>query len=76
MKDNSIERIKEIQAEIDVRSSNLVTVSELEEAKEMLKHLEKTDGVEVPALIKNIDNLEQFVLKALKNQLNEDNKKS
>lgn len=59
--------MKEIQAEIDVRQNNLVTIDELEEAKEMVKHLEKTDTVEVPALVKNIDNLEQFVLKALKN---------
>ena len=30
----------------------------------------------MPKTIKNIDNLEHFVMKSLKNQLNDDNKKS
>ena len=30
----------------------------------------------MPKTIKNIDNLESFVMKSLKNQLNDDNKKS
>jgi hypothetical protein len=32
--------------------------------------------VEVPKTVTNIDNLESFVIKSLKNQLNNDNKKS
>ena len=32
--------------------------------------------MEVPKTVSNIDNLENFVIKSLKNQLNNDNKKS
>ena len=41
-----------------------------------LKHLESQDTVEIPRIKKNIDQLEAYNTKALKNKLNDDNKKS
>ena len=38
--------------------------------------LEKQQNIDIPKIVKNIDQLENFSTKALKNKLNDDNKKS
>ena len=53
-----------------------VSTEELENAKQGLEHLQKLEQIDTPKLIQNIESLDQFVIKALRNQLNEDNKKS
>lgn len=49
---------------------------DLHQLKQNLKALEKQLQVDIPRIKKNIDMLEAFAIKALKNKLNEDNKKS
>jgi hypothetical protein len=44
--------------------------------RENLKALQKIDSVDNPRIKRNIDMLEGFSVKSLKNQLNDDNKKS
>lgn len=41
-----------------------------------MKVLQKQDDTDMPRIKENIDKLEGFCIKSLKNQLNEDNKKS
>jgi len=41
-----------------------------------LKQQEKMGNTDIPRIKKNIDGLEAYTVKALKNKLNEDNKKS
>lgn len=48
----------------------------LHHLRQNLKSLEKAELVDIPRIKKNIDLLEAFSNKALKNKLNEDNKKS
>ncbi len=45
-------------------------------AKQGVKTFERLEGQEMPKLVAMIDGLEAFVIKSLKNKLNEDNKKS
>lgn len=49
---------------------------DLQQLRAHLKSLEKLSGIDIPRIKRNIDQLEAFSLKALKNQLNDDNKKS
>lgn len=53
-----------------------ITPEDLHQLKQNLKALEKQLTVDLPRIKKNIDLLEAFAIKALKNKLNEDNKKS
>jgi hypothetical protein len=49
---------------------------DLQQLRQHLKSLEKLTGIDIPRIRRNIEQLEAFSLKALKNQLNDDNKKS
>lgn len=53
-----------------------VSINELQQLKENLKALQKLDSVDNPRIKRNIDMLEGFSVKSLKNQLNDDNKRS
>ena len=53
-----------------------VEVEDLAVSKQMLKALQKIESVDIPRIKRNIDQLEAFTLKNLKNTLNDDNKKS
>lgn len=53
-----------------------VSVNELHQLRENLKALQKIDNVDNPRIKRNIDMLEGFSVKSLKNQLNDDNKRS
>jgi hypothetical protein len=44
--------------------------------KQNLKSLEKLAEIDLPRITKNIDLLESFTIKTLKNKLNDDNKRS
>lgn len=72
-KDQIFQKLIKLSKEV---ASRKVTADELEEAKSGVRHLVKFDTTELPRITQLIDGLEQFVLKSLKNQLNEDNKKS
>ena len=50
--------------------------NDIHQLRNNLKSLQRQDTVDVPRIKKNIDALEAFTIKALKNKLNEDNKKS
>ena len=52
----------------------LLSLEDLQSLRANLKGLQKQDGTDVPRITRNIDQLEGFSLKSLKNQLNEDNK--
>lgn len=49
---------------------------DLEEIKSNFKKVDRLETFELPKIIKNIEGLEMFMIKSLKNQLNDDNKKS
>jgi len=54
----------------------LISSKDLKALKANLRALQKQDQVDVPRIKANIDALEGFSIKSLKNQLNDDNKKS
>ena len=54
----------------------IVNFDELKQLKTYLKQLTKLNDAEIPKVRKNIDSLDSFVMKSLKNQLNDGNKKS
>ena len=56
--------------------SKHIKPEELEILKQDLRSLEKLDDVDIPRITEAIDELEGFSLKSLKNNLNDDNKKS
>jgi len=53
-----------------------ISTEELHQLRFNLKSLEKQENVDLPRIKLNIDMLEAFAVKALKNRLNDDNKKS
>jgi len=53
-----------------------IQLGDVQALRQHFKALEKLQGTDVPRIRRNIDQLEAFSLKALKNQLNDDNKKS
>ena len=53
-----------------------IQLDDVQQLRQHFKSLEKLQGTDVPRIRRNIDQLEAFSLKALKNQLNDDNKKS
>lgn len=65
-----------LKQQIESRDGNKVNSEDLEEIKNHIKKCEKLEQFEVPKVIKNIEGLESFMIKSLKNQLNDDNKKS
>jgi len=57
----------------------VVTAIDIEDIRELRQNvgsLEKLLNTDIPRIKRNIDQLEAFSMKALKNQLNDDNKKS
>ena len=57
-------------------ASNNIKPEDLHMLKMNLKSLEKLADIDIPRIKKNIDLLEHFTIKTLKNKLNEDNKRS
>jgi len=53
-----------------------IDINVLNQLKSNLKVLENQDVNDLPRIKKNIDHLEAFTIKGLKNKLNDDNKKS
>ena len=53
-----------------------IEVEDLAVSRQMLKALQKIETVDIPRIKRNVDQLEAFTLKNLKNTLNDDNKKS
>jgi hypothetical protein len=70
------EDIINYKIQIKTRQNREVLVEEVDAVKEGLKQVERYEAQDFPKIVTNINNLEAFVLKSLKNQLNEDNKKS
>ena len=70
--DMYLDSSKDIVSSID----QVANIEEIETLRKNLKQFNKLQEQEMPKTIKNIDNLEHFVMKSLKNQLNDDNKKS
>lgn len=56
--------------------SAAVGQDDLRQLRDHVKQLQKREEGELPKLRKAVDSLEQYVIKSLKNQLNEDNKRS
>ena len=57
------------------RDSN-IEVEDLQQMRQNLRALQKIEVTDLTRIIRNIDQLEGFILKNLKNTLNDDNKKS
>ena len=65
-----------LKQQIESREGNKVNCEDLEDIKNNFKKVEKLETYEFPKIVKNIEGLEMFMIKSLKNQLNDDNKKS
>ena len=57
-------------------SENLILPNDLAQLEQNLEDLEKQQNVDIPRITEQVDALENFSMKALKNKLNDDNKKS
>lgn len=57
-------------------SSNGISLDDLQQLRQNLQSEKKIDTIDIPRIKRNIDNLEGFSLKSLKNKINDDNKKS
>ena len=68
--------MQSVDLEESQTASNMLKQDEIKQLQQCLKAFVKIHGVEVPKVTKNIDDLESYVIKSLKNQLNDDNKKS
>ena len=77
-KDTTLEMSVEINGENQKKAlaSNNIKPEDLHMLKMNLKSLEKLADIDIPRIKKNIDLLEHFTIKTLKNKLNEDNKRS
>ena len=76
-KDQILEDSTKIDVDMKAKNKGLtITPEDLHQLKQNLKALEKQLTTDLPRIKKNIDMLEAFAIKALKNKLNEDNKKS
>lgn len=67
---------QDIKEDIERRPNNDVEPEDVQALKGIAKSLQRQDEIDLPRLRKNLDQLEGFSLKALKNQMHEDNKKS
>jgi len=76
MADDILEDAQAVRDGTQKGSIRDVSVNELQQLRENLKALQKIDSVDNPRIKRNIDMLEGFSVKSLKNQLNDDNKKS
>jgi chromosome segregation ATPase len=76
-KDETLDASTKIDVDMKAKNKGLTIAPEdLHSLRQNLKALEKQLTVDIPRIKKNIDMLEAFAIKALKNKLNEDNKKS
>lgn len=73
---DNVSDAQEIREGIEKRPNNEIEPEDVQALKGIAKSLQKQDEVDLPRLRKNLDQLEGFSLKALKNQMHEDNKKS
>mmetsp|Transcript_21886 Transcript_21886/g.33965 ORF Transcript_21886/g.33965 Transcript_21886/m.33965 type:complete len:500 (-) Transcript_21886:2632-4131(-) len=75
-KDSILEDSNQIHSENLKNLNKTIDHDDLQRLRSNLKTLQKQDSVDVPRIKRNIDQLEAFCIKALKNQLNNDNRKS
>ena len=76
-KDSTLEESTKIDIHLKQKTKTLgISTEELHQLRFNLKSLEKQENVDLPRIKLNIDMLEAFAVKALKNRLNDDNKKS
>jgi len=76
-KDMTLDDSTKLDVELKAKNNGLgILPEDLHSLKMNLKALEKQLSTDIPRIKKNIDLLEAFAIKALKNKLNEDNKKS
>ena len=61
---------------LDDERASPISQEDLQQLRENLKILQKQEEVDLPKVKKAVDGLEQFVMRSLKNQLNDDNKRS
>jgi len=61
---------------MDNNNKAILDMDDMKQLKNCLKQFLKLADQDLPKIIKCIDDLDVFVVKSLKNQLNEDNKKS
>ena len=77
-KDNTLDASNKLDSVIksEAKKGEPITPDDLHILRSNLKSLEKQISVDVVRIKKNIDMLEAYAIKALKNKLNDDNKKS
>lgn len=76
-KDETLEDSTKIDLDMKAKNKGLtISPEDLHQLRQNLRALEKQLATDIPRIKKNIDLLEAFAIKALKNKLNEDNKKS
>ena len=75
-KDATLEDSNQINNENLKNLNKTIDMDDIQKLRQNLKSLQKQDQVDVPRIKRNIDQLEGFCLKALKNQLNDDNRRS
>lgn len=76
LKDSLLEDSVQIDNARDDDGDHMIDPLDLDQLNQNLADLEKQHNVDIPKIVKNIDQLENFSMKALKNKLNDDNKKS
>ena len=59
-----------------VKTDKTYSLDDLYQLRQSLQTLKDQESVDIPKLQKNLDNLEGFNVKSLRNTLNDDNKKS
>lgn len=74
--DSIQETISDLKCEIELRDNQLITGDDLDVAKQSLKTVERIESTDLLKILQLIDKLEQHLIKSLKGQLTEDNKKS
>ena len=75
-KDHHLSASQQVNNEVMKSRIPDIQLGDVQALRQHFKALEKLQGTDVPRIRRNIDQLEAFSLKALKNQLNDDNKKS
>jgi len=75
-KDQHLSASQQVNNEVMKSRTPEIQLGDVQQLRHHFKSLEKLQGTDVPRIRRNIDQLEAFSLKALKNQLNDDNKRS
>lgn len=79
VKDSLLEECLALEAERKKKEANgdaLIDPDHINALQRNFKTLETQSLLEIPRIKKNIDQLEAYTIKSLKNKLNDDNKKS